>query len=376
MADTNGPKDAGKKQDDVVTTATKIVDDARNSAAQTRKASAWLASALGAIPALAVFGNLVSGPGEDATWNPWWLMLGVLAAAAGAYIGLRAFANVMAPVRVSEKQLVAEVFDPSRIPGHPYTSMAALVDTEKWYRFVASGRADGLREAKARERVSKELHDAAVAHASDAKARAEVTTKAYDAKVQEYGDNPDPDQEAELEELMELKEAAANEALEAEEATAETKDRWGESIESRTRSEADYESVADQVHGHETLRADALSISAGDKVRAEFDKALGRAAVAVGLVAVGVVLLAWAPQSTSDPEVEIVTLDALTRAGKDKAGCASAEVNALRLGGTDEEPLVLTIPTIDCPVPRYFVFATKDTEVTKHGDMKKAEPQE
>jgi hypothetical protein len=100
-----------------------IVDTARDAATGTRGAAKWMASALGAIPSLAIIGAIVRDPGEggfDATQ----LALGVLLAALGAIIGVIAFARVIAPVRVEDKHLKDAHL--ARIPGHSYTEISTL----------------------------------------------------------------------------------------------------------------------------------------------------------------------------------------------------------------------------------------------------------
>src|SRR4051794_26510552 len=98
-------------------TSPEVVDTARDAAAGTRAAAKWMASALGAVPSLAIIGAIVRDPGEggfDATE----LAVGVGLAALGAILGVLAFARVIAPVRVEDKNV--EDAHLKRIPGQPY----------------------------------------------------------------------------------------------------------------------------------------------------------------------------------------------------------------------------------------------------------------
>jgi hypothetical protein len=107
-----------------MTETTPAVDDASLAAAEgTRTTARWIASALGAIPSLAVLASIVRAPGE-AGFDPTLLALGVGLAAVGALVGLLAFARVLAPLALEEKHVVN--VDLNRIPGQPYTSWEQL----------------------------------------------------------------------------------------------------------------------------------------------------------------------------------------------------------------------------------------------------------
>src|SRR2546430_12050898 len=97
----------------VTPAADSVVDDAQSAAAGIRQAAKWIASALAAIPALAVVGNIVKGPG-DAGFQAPLLLVGVVLAAAGAYLGIYFFSEVLAPVPLEDVNL--QGFDMSHLP--------------------------------------------------------------------------------------------------------------------------------------------------------------------------------------------------------------------------------------------------------------------
>src|SRR5919108_996497 len=97
------------------TPADDIVDDAASAAAGTRQAARWIASALGAIPGLAILASLVRAPGDEGFF-PWRLILGVAFAAAGATLAIWTLARVLTPVPLSDDDM--QDFDMRRVPGY------------------------------------------------------------------------------------------------------------------------------------------------------------------------------------------------------------------------------------------------------------------
>jgi hypothetical protein len=117
---------------------------------------------------------------------------------------------------------------------------------------------------------------------------------------------------------------------------------------------------ARQLAGTDRIRGDAYSLRASDEVNDRFKLAQIVSLVSVGFVAIGVILLGLAPEPKPTPpsaaSVSLVTLD-LSAQGQAALGCSSKQLSALRTGGTDEAPEVITLPDGDCPA-KTLTFAT------------------
>jgi hypothetical protein len=103
----------------------------------------------------------------------------------------------------------------------------------------------------------------------------------------------------------------------------------------------------------ETLRRGAYGLQAGKILEQKFYEARAWSALAVLLVAGGIVLLALAPkpkaeETTSAPPAELVTLT-LTPAGQAALGCHAKTVNALKISNDEKSPTVITFPEGACP---------------------------
>jgi len=318
--------------------AEEVADEARSSAEGTRKAAAWLATALGGIPTIGVLTAVVRAPG-DLGFDESQLALGIALAAAGGLIGVLAFAYVRVPLALEDSDLHG--LNLTRIPGHEY---------ETWEGD------DGLKKAleQLRAAAAEEEHDLtrAAGHSAEAKAlaaNAEKDAITAEAEAKAKPDDKGLKQEADQKraEASGKKQEAAAAAARAEEAAATAK-TW-----------------SDQFAARERIRADAYRLTAADKVRERFGRAIFASVVAVGLIAWGVINLGKAPIPKQDAATAaaatpvLITLT-LNPDGQATLGCEAVDsVQALKVGGTEESPSVITLPQSDCP-SKTLTFPTSD----------------
>jgi hypothetical protein len=245
--------------------SSEVVDEASAAAAGTRAAARWLASALGGIPSLAIVGAVVRSPG-DGGFEPWKLALGVAFAALGAVIGVLAFARVLAPVPLEDKDLLKPDFDLKRIPGQPYTRYSELTKDMDAIRRAAGDRdweaADALRAAKQAE---------AEAQIADADAKEAEAAAAADPQRKPQADGARRSAQVKQHEL------AAKSAQATAIGSAAT--IW-----------------AQQYKRRDAVRSDAYRLLASDTVGKRYSDAKGAAVLAVALIAAGVVLIGLAPK--------------------------------------------------------------------------------
>lgn len=328
--------------DEKVSTTDAVVDNALSAAAGTRQAAKWIASALGALPGLTIITTLIRAP--DAGINVLLLVFGVLIAAAGAYLGTLVFGDVMAPVPLRDVDLTR--YDMSLIPGQPYETYAEL-------------QADLSNARKARNDARHQANNAKVISAG-AVGEAELAEK-Y-AKGLEDRATKDPalkEQAKEAREVAREKQAAATAASGDTAAKEQQAVIWDK-----------------QLQGLEDIRAQAFKLKASEVVGARYNLAKLVGIAAVGLVAAGVILLALAPKTapaeTPGPAgVSLVTLNLLT-AGQDALDCKAESVQALRIGGSDDAPLVITLSTRTCPEAKLVTFTTAQPEPL--GTVESVEP--
>jgi hypothetical protein len=297
-----------------------IVDEARSAAGGTRQAAKWMASALAAIPALAVVGNLIKGPGEGG-FDALLLFVGVGAAAAGAYLGIYLFSTVLEPVPLKDLDLAT--FDMANVPGQPFKSYEHL-------RSNLDKRIGDHARARKRADYAKVYAVRAVEEAVGAEARV-ARTKA------DLAANPsDPD----------LKDLAATAAHDSEAKAF----RSGQLAGAAAAAEQEAVTFQHQVEGLERIRAQAFQLKASDEVSSRYARAKHEAIIAVGLVAIGVCLVAIAPKPKSEAATSSLVALHLNPAGKVALGCPGEEdLLAIRIGGPDSAPKVITLPTASCP---------------------------
>lgn len=306
-----------------------VVDNALHAAEGTRTASRWLASALGAIPSLAVLGAIVRSPG-DAGFNVWLLTAGVGLCAAGALIGVLAFAWVITPVPL-EDETVRKKIPLTRLPGVLISDWADF-DTQ------LTGARTGLIDAE--QRLDAGSEDAARSK-SEAQGLVGIADEA-EARVKES-----PDDEALKRRASEARRKASRKQRDAVAAEARL-----------AASQVRLESWKRAVSRRLAIREQAYLLAASDEVRARYSTAQKTAGFAVVLIAAGVVCLGLAPNPKPAPDasVSLVRLT-LNDAGKAALGCRANTVQALRTGGTDTAPTVITWPQEGCP-SRTLTFTT------------------
>jgi hypothetical protein len=321
-----------------------VVDEARSAAAGTRSAARWLASALAAIPSLAIVTTLVSGPG-DAGFREGRLIWGVALAALGALIGVISFAGVFAPVPLTDKDLARA--DLRSIPGSRYPSFPVLAKAIEALRDASVLREGELSEAEA---------DAKKAESQAAAAEAYATTLEADAKD---GDDA-------------LKERAKKARAEADAKRLVSQDAAGSFAALTARSKF----LFDQLERAKSLRHEAYLLKAADVVGAKYSTAQAGAVVATILIAAGVAFLALAPKPKPKADtaaaVSLVTLSP-NELGMKKLGCEQKEVSALRIGGEESAPKVITFPSAACP-SRVIAFTKENPSLGQAREVKQVDP--
>jgi hypothetical protein len=319
-------------------------EEARNAVGGTRTTAKWIASAFAGIPSLAVIGALIRAPG-DSGFEDGYLIAGVLLAAVGAVIGIYGFANVLLPASLTDDQVDVDM---SRIPESRFTSFGALRHAVEQQRSdlgvkrVQTADATGFseaaeKEASAAEEALKRLEAMLLSSPTDSDLKDRVLVA--------------------REESRQLRTTAGAKGAEA-------------AIQTR-----DYELGSDELKWLDELRRAAYSLKASDKVRDRFNDALKGGLVAVAFVALGVIFLALAPKDKAEaakaPEPTLVTLT-LSEKGMTSLGCSTKTVQAIRVGGDDKTPTVITLPSSSCKSSKLVEFTT--AQPTALGSVTKVEP--
>lgn len=324
--------DAAQPSAAIPAAAPAFVDEAVAAAEGTRTAARWIASALGAIPSLAVLASIVRAPG-DTGFDRTLLAVGVALAAAGAVIGVLGFAWVIAPVPLEDKDV--EDVDLRRIPGQPFTKFSDLNAELGQLRRGAAGMESkataSLVEAKRAEALAQSKE--AAAKAAEAQAQAAPGDAALQTRAQ--GARASADETAENAAAAAATSAADNAEL----------GQW-----------------QTQVTRRDSIRQDAYRLKAASEVGKRYLVARWGAVLSVALVAAGVVLLGLAPNppvAAPAPALRLVTLT-LSKAGQQALGCRVRSLQALRTGGSASAPTVITLPVPGCP-SRAVVFSTTKT---------------
>jgi hypothetical protein len=260
-------------------------------------------------------------------------------------VAVIAFARVAAPVGLEDSDL--EGFDLTRVPGQPYSSFADLRSSLDDFRNAVA--ADEL-DVRDKTRAVSEAK-AAAAEAESAAAEAEAKSKAA------------PDDEA-------LKAAATAARLHADRAKLAAEAAAATAAAAAER----HKTWVEQFQRRDRVRAEAYRLKAADEVNDRFTLAQAAAVVAVALIAFGVYHLGLAPKPKA-PEATAPTLVTLTpnAAGHDALGCSAPTVSALKVGGTDDAPTVITLPENGCASKTLTFTVTKDASL---GTAKAADPVE
>jgi hypothetical protein len=313
-----------------------VVEDALSAAEGTRKAAQWMASALAGVPSLAIVASIVSGPGDngfDTTELAW----GIALAAFGVALGIYVFARVITPLSLEDFSL--ESFSMARVPDSPcdtYSELETVISS--FHSTLASA---GAKLANAKRIAAKAVAEAAVAQSA--------LTIAMERAKDTSGDDADK----------------ARRAQQVVDATlhAEAKRGAAETAEGEFKALLiTYERSQGQLAAAETLRQDVYRLKTADEVRSRFDTARYAFWVVVACVAAGLVLVGIAPKEAPPTAMApaLVTLS-LNQKGQEKVGCSIATLQALKVGGDEKTPVVITLPTPACP-SRTVNFTTAEPE--------------
>jgi hypothetical protein len=307
-----------------------VIDEARSAASGTRQAARWLASALGGIPSLAILTAVVRAPGDQG-FDDGLLAAGVGFAALGALIGVLAFARVLAPVPLEEKDL--EGFNLTRVPGQPFESYEELQNSIARLRGADRGDEVGV------QRAVRKMHEAKALAAET-----EIAAKKAEAEAKAQPDNAELQKRAE-----EARTAAKLRELHAEAAAA-----------TAAAVAAGHQGWSEEFTRREHIRAEAYRLKAADEVGNRFRDSRDASIAAVVCIAAGVILLGMAPKkkpaAATPKSAALVTLKP-NEEGKRALGCQAESTHALRIGGTDEAPTVITLPEAGC-APKTLTFTT------------------
>lgn len=303
------------------------LDDILHAADQTRITARWLASALGAIPALGIISAFVRAPG-DLGFDETRLTGGLLLVAAGAIAALAAFVDVIRPVGVSDKDLAD--FDIQRVPGCPYPDMNAYNKALEAAMTAVKDSEEDVRLAKADLAPNKgaayTLEAAAIE--AEAKLKANPRDKGLAAKA-----------------------ATARAGADSAKATAAA----SEAKVAGAQASVDDDMV--RFRRLNQIRANATRIRSADVVGDRFTRALVVLPLAGLLLVFGTVQLALAPIPKADkaaaPTLVTLTLNAT---GQSLLNCPETTIQAIRVGGDDAAPVVITLPTAKCPLARTVTF--------------------
>jgi hypothetical protein len=329
--------------------AAPAIEDALSAAEGTRTTARWIASALAGIPSLAIVASIVSGPGDNG-FDTAELAVGIGLAAFGAVLGILAFAKVITPLSLEDIDFSG--FPMGRIPGCPFDKFADLKGAIASYQSTLGSGGTTLADAES---------NAARADAEAAVAEGVVTIVLEKLK----------DAEDKSPEQLVLEKQASEAILHAQEKrnTAETADGAAKSL-ART-----YQHSQGQLATAEAFRQNAYRLKEADEVRDRFDKARYLLLIVVACVAAGLVFVGIAPKPKAEAAAasETPTLVTLTlnQQGQGKIGCSVGSLQALRVGGDEKTPLVITLPAPGCP-SKTVAFTT--VEPTPLGSVTPAEP--
>jgi hypothetical protein len=279
-----------------------------------------MTAAFAGIPSLAIVAALIKGPGE-AGYDELLLGLGIAAAAIGALVGILAFAEVFAPVALTDKRL--SDFRMVRIAGLPK-------DIGSFRQLLKRiGEADGaLSQAERTAMTTGPAADVAKEAAAEAEKRAEVAEK--------RASEPDATEEAKQQARV-ARENADAARLAANEASL-----------TAGLAKADVEAASARLKRFEALKTTAYRLEAGEIVRLRFVDARAFSILAVLLVALGIGLMAVAPEEEEPSAQPVLVSVTLTDKGREALNCDLASITALRVGGSDAKPSIITFPQGSC----------------------------
>lgn len=312
------------------------VEDSRTAAEGARSSARWIAAALAAIPSLGFLSSIIRAPGDQG-FDAFQLALGMGLAALGAVIGILVFSWVLSPVALEDSDL--EGVEVKKLPGHPYGSFAEVTATIRSFRQSAVNTEYEI--AKAEVGVKR-------AEAAALRAEAEAKKAEAAAKQAEADGDPEKDRLKGVAEQAKLRAAELKARADAAAADARAIEPLGKFYEG-------------QVDRAQEVRSDLYRLKASEVVRTRFAEGKWSLIPVVALIAAGIVLLGLAPiekaAEPGAPAPELVRLR-VNKTGRDLLACENRSLQALRVGGDDKTPLVVTFPAEGCPAQTIH-FATE-----------------
>lgn len=313
------------------TTTAEPSDEIQAVAAGLRSTARWIAAAFAGIPSLAIVGALIRAPG-DAGFDAAFLIPGVVLAAVGALIGILAFADVLKPTGTSDDD------------ASPNADVMKFLPESRFQTFPALRQAlEEVRDDVGGKRVTASDADGYAKAAEAEAAQAEAASVALDGLLKDLATPP------------------ADKVEEAKQARAVARDlraAAGAAAAASAIQRNEFELAEQRLVSLEALRRGAYGVQIGQTVAKRYKTANELSALAVLLVAGGVVCLALAPKSKVETTVpELVSLS-LQPAGQRALGCKASTVDALRVGGADDAPNVIVLPGGGCQV-KTVKFLTK-----------------
>jgi len=296
-----------------------VVEDAANSAAGLRSTARWVASALGAIPSLAILATLLKPP-EDTQFDQGRLFVALALAGGAAILGIVCFSRVLRPAQLTKEDL--DGFDLKKLPGSPFKDIDELRDST-----------DGAQQVVAVKRGEVEDADADAAFAKAESDQAKAAMEAVERSLKDNPTNP------ELQELARTK-----------------RESWSElDLQSRVKA-AQAASGRHVLHGKEhqlnarlALLRDAYRLKTTEIVASRYEDALIACGFAVAAIVLSVYLLLTAPQKEETPFAPTLVKLNLNDTGMQALGCDSQDVAAIQIAETDKGPRVITLPQEGCP---------------------------
>jgi hypothetical protein len=315
---------------------TSVVEDAANAAAGLRSTARWVASALAAIPSLAILATLFKPP-EGTQFDEGRLFVALMVAAAAAILGIVYLSRVLKPAQLRPGDL--DGFDMRELPGAPFSSIDEL------RRSI-----EGAQRVVAVKRV---LVDDAEADVALAKSHSDQAKAALEAVEKLLKENPsDPG-------LQEL--------------AAASRDAWSKLDLVTAAESAKAASAARVLKGQEhqlnarlALLRDAYRLKTTDIVASRYREALYACGASLLAIGFAVFLLLTAPKKAQIPFTPTLVKLNLSEEGMRALGCDNPDVAAIQIAETDDGPRVITLPQEGCPSV-VVVFKSGDDDM---GELK------
>jgi len=313
-----------------------LVEDATSAAAGLRSTARWVASALAAIPSVAILATLLKPP-EGEQFDDGRLFVALALAAAAALLGIIYLWRVLRPAQLKETDL--DGFEMAALPNAPFGTIDELRDSAK-----------GAHHAVADKQV---LVGDAEADAAFAKARSDQAKAALETIEKQLKDNPnDPG----LQDLARVKRGEWSKLDLESGALAALAASSGRVLKGKE----------DQLNARIALLRDAYRLKTTEIVASKYKDALVACGFAVAMIALAIFLLLTAPKKGDEPFSPTLVKLNLSDEGMRTLGCESKDVTAIQVAQTDEGPRVITLPQDECPSV-VVVFKSGDEDM---GELK------